>query len=93
MSDIEDTFKVLKERKQEKRADNMQQSTRFITRKGIYFTSHNNGTHLVIDEPNTGVIDFWPSTGLWIPRNTGRKHRGVLKLATYILGEENEQAM
>jgi hypothetical protein len=67
------------------RRENMARSTAELQARGIPFTSHNNGVHLVV----AGAWDFWPSTGPWISRQVGpsgkkREGRGVLKLIARI---------
>lgn len=47
--------------------------------------SNNGGIHLVI-----GDFDFWPSTGLFKNRKTGKKGRGVFNLIK-VLGVDNNQ--
>lgn len=56
--------------------DNMSKSTRkerlafgvdMLTKLGVGFTTHNNGTHLVVSHAGK-VVDYWPSTGRWIER-------------------------
>lgn len=82
MSDIGEHFAFMKERAREKRQSNTEFSTKLIQDSGVDFESKNNGAHLVI-KAESAVIDFWPSTGLWIPRG-GRKNRGVKKLLKFI---------
>ena len=75
-SEMGEIFKAWDEHKKAKKADNLAQSTQILTERGIPFTSHNNGVHLVVDS----CFDFWPSTGKWIERETGKKGRGVFNL-------------
>ena len=84
---MNDTYRLMKERSKVKRAHNKSTSTQFLVSSSIEFRSNDEGTHLIIDEYNTGVIDYWPSTGLWIPRNTKKRHRGIRPLIKYIQGE------
>jgi hypothetical protein len=46
---------------------------------GVEYASHNNGSHIVIKH-GSKVVDFWPSTGLWIIRGVGGYARGINKL-------------
>lgn len=67
----------LKEQSQKKRASNRDNSAKLLEAAGIPFESKNGGVHLVV----AGKYDFWPGTGLWIPRGTGGgKHRGIRSL-------------
>ena len=90
MGDMGDMYREMNRLRKEKRQRNMKDSNTFLVAKGINFRTNNGGAHLIINEPNTGPIDFWPSTGLWIPRNTKKKSRGVQNLITYILGDSND---
>ena len=50
-----------------------------LTAAGIDFEMHNDGTHFIVDR-RAGLVDFWPSRGIWIDRHTksrrGNKKRG-----------------
>lgn len=63
-----------------RRADNRAKSADILTDNDIKFTSHNGGTHLVVE----ARVDFWPGTGLWMVRNTKIKRRGVFNLLKYL---------
>jgi hypothetical protein len=83
--DIGAGWAAYKAARQQKRRENMASSTAELQARGIPFTSHNGGVHLVV----AGAWDFWPSTGLWISRQAGpngkkREGRGVLKLIARI---------
>lgn len=69
----------LKERNQKKRASNRVSSAALLTSAGIPFESKNNGAHLVVHVGQT-VADFWPGTGLWSIRGSGKQRRGVRTL-------------
>jgi hypothetical protein len=71
MTDTE-VYRALRERSQQKRADNREASVKLLRDRGIEFTEHNNGAHLKI-----GNIDFYPGTGLWINVKARLKRRGV----------------
>lgn len=69
--DTMDAFKVMKEAKAERNAEQKVVSTQVLVNAGVRFTSHNNGHHLQIkNKIGVTIIDFWPSTGKW-------KSRGV----------------
>lgn len=80
--DDEHGWKALRQARQEKRSSNQQQSTQLLRKNQIDFTAKNYGIHLIIH--TTPVIDFYPSTGLWIERGTNIKRRGVRKLLNYL---------
>ena len=83
MSEISDTFKGLKEHNQNKRASNRYQSAEYLRTERIPFTVYNNGAHLIV-EGDTGYIDLWPGTGMWICRATQKRGFGVRNLANFI---------
>lgn len=74
-----------KKERQHKREANRASSPEMLTKADIRFQSRNGGAHLIIAHGDT-FIDFWPGTGLWIPRDTKRKSRGVKKLISYVKG-------
>ena len=76
-----------KKQDQERRAALRQSAPALLMKKGINFTSHNGGSHLVIDE--NPPIDFWPGTERWRTRN-GKDGFGVQALLSFI---EEERAL
>ena len=82
MSDMTEGWKSFNETKRQKKYQNQEQSTRILEKESIPFESKNYGTHLVIQ--TKPVIDFWPSTGLWIVRGKDIKKRGVRGLLRYL---------
>jgi hypothetical protein len=83
MSEMGEMFNALKKERQKKRAENRVASTATLVSRGIRFESHNDGIHLMVNGPD-GYVDFWPSTGKWVCRATGRKGRGVKNLIAHI---------
>lgn len=83
MDEDKDIFKAMKEAKRGRRAGNTEKSTQILTERGVAFESKNDGSHLVVQGAGD-VIDFWPSTGLWIVRANGKtesvKGRGIFNL-------------
>lgn len=75
-----DYWRELKELSKQKRASNREHSATFLQAAGITFESKNNGAHLVVTTATGKIVDFWPGTGLWIPRGTKQQVRGVSKL-------------
>lgn len=76
MSDMADDFREMREVASEKKRKNLKKSTDILLENGIRFESKNNGVHLIIQTPG-GVINFWPSTGLFSGAMNGR---GVFNL-------------
>ena len=74
MSEIGDDFKALREMRKEKRASNRESSIEVLTSKDIAFQQLSD-THFRI-----GEFDFWPSTGLFMNRKSGKRGRGVFNL-------------
>jgi hypothetical protein len=88
MGDMAEDFGALKEAGREKRRYNAASSTAFLKEQHIPFEPHNNGAHLVV----AGIVDFWPSTGLWIPRDKKHKRgRGVFKLVRFVRWQRSLQ--
>ena len=82
-----DVKPVYKQRSKVKREGNKNSSTNWLKNCGFSFESHNNGIHLVVST-RKGIVDFWPSTGKWIARDsgkTGRRVKGILDM-----GHDNE---
>lgn len=85
MSEMGEDFAAWREVKQAKRASNTEQSTAILQRSGVTFSSPNDGAHLIV-LAGPHVVDFWPSTGLWIIRKakTNARRRGVRKLIEFV---------
>ena len=76
MSEIAETYNALRHYRSIKRYKNKISSTEILTKHGIPFISKSNGVHLIV----SGRYDYWPSTGLYINRETGKRKRGVFNL-------------
>ncbi len=74
-----DTFGAMRQDSQRRRIKNLDSSTKLLIEKGIKFESKNNGIHLIVED-----FDFYPSTGLFKNRKTGKKGRGVFSLIKQI---------
>lgn len=83
MGDMGDDFNTWKKHKQEKRANNRDDSAAILSRAGIVFESKNIGAHLIV-QAGAKTVDFWPGTGLWIVRGDPQKRRGVRQLVQYV---------
>ena len=78
MSDLAETFRLMKEHTKAKKLSNLEHSTQLLIDKGVEFESKNGGVHLIVS--NNGIIaDFWPSTGKFQIRGKGYS-RGVKNL-------------
>jgi hypothetical protein len=82
-SDIWDAFNDLRKIRQEKRADNREQSAAMLTTEGFSFQRKNDGAHLIV-QADGYVVDFWPGTGKWNTRGyrftvAGRGVRNLIK--------------
>ena len=75
---VKDWYAAKRQMKQQKRKANAEYSTAFLIRKRIPFTSLNGGVMLRIDVKGL-VIDFFPSTGLWLLKD-GTRNRGIFNL-------------
>lgn len=79
---MKELFKIMRERSQEKRSHNREQSAELLKNNGINFERKNYGSHLII--LSTPKIDFYPGTGLWRVRGENKNHRGVRSLLKYL---------
>ena len=86
-SDIGDVFKELRKRGKTKRAKNRENAPRLLKEAGITFDVYNSGAHLIVGHGDV-VVDFWPGTGLWIPRTENTRGYGVHNLISYM--EKND---
>jgi len=87
MGDMADDFNAMREHSQVKRASNRISSAGLLEARGITFESKNGGAHLIVQHEGK-VIDFWPGTGKWIARGSGKNAgcigRGVFPLLKYL---------
>lgn len=83
MSELGEMFKFMDELKKERRASNTEKSTSILIEKAINFESKNGGAHLIVKHGGK-VIDYWPSTGLWVDRKTMKRKGGVFQLIKYL---------
>jgi len=63
----------------ERRAKNRQSSAEVLTEHSVQFEPKNLDAHLIVAHQGK-VVDFWPGTGNYIPRDGGRPGRGVFNL-------------
>lgn len=82
MGDMGDDFRAWREHKQKKRASNREDSAQLLKGAGISFDTNNGGVHLIV-VAQTAIVDFWPGTGLWIPRTTKKRSYGVRNLIDF----------
>lgn len=75
-SDWKEFGQAMKERSQERRANNRFASAKLLVEAGISFDARNNGGHLIVRGLGQ-TFDFWPGTGLWQERGTTQQNRGV----------------
>ena len=86
MSDLTEDYAAMRKYSRAKKQSNKEFSTSLLDRRGVDYESKNNGIHLVVYNRDE-IIDFYPSTGKWIPRG-GKAKRGVLNLLKRIEREE-----
>ena len=79
MSEIGEIFGAMREAGRERRRSNLERSTALLQERGVRFESNNGGIHLIVRGGGL-VVDYWPSTGLFIVRGSGRKGRGGFNL-------------
>lgn len=64
---------------QRRRGSNRENGAKILSEHGISFESKNMGAHLIVNHGGA-VFDFWPGTGKYTPRGSGRSGRGVFNL-------------
>ena len=74
MGDMGEIFRDWGEHKKEKKVQNLESGLKILSEKKIDFKM------LSENHVRVGEFDFWPSTGLFIHRASGRKGRGVFVL-------------
>lgn len=79
MSELGELFGAMREASKDKREQNTEKSTQLLVDRGVNFDSNNYGRHLVVKDSGL-IIDFWPSTGKWTVRGSGKYRRGVFNL-------------
>ncbi len=86
-------YDEMTERSKLKRASNRESSAGVLMDRGISFTAHNKGAHLIVEAVLCGaVFDFWPGTGKFIRRGNGETGRGVFNLIKKIKALESNEA-
>ena len=84
--DLSAIYATMREESRKKKQSNLKFSTALLDKVGIDYESKNNDIHLIVCNKDE-LIDFWPSTGKWIPRG-GTANRGVLELIKLIKDKE-----
>lgn len=79
MSETVELLSGLKHEGKQRRADNRENSARILAENGVKFDVKNSGAHLVVMSEAI-TVDFWPGTGKWIVRKSGKTGRGVFNL-------------
>lgn len=77
--DDSDMWRAHKEESQKRREFNRNSSAQILRDKGIAFDEKNLGAHLIVKHDGK-VADFWPGTGKYQVRGTGKYKRGVFNL-------------
>jgi hypothetical protein len=81
MGDMGEAFRDYAQDRQQKRRENTKRSTDLLKHEGVSFDSRNGGAHLIV----AGIVDFYPGTGLFIPRDRQYgKDRGVFRLLKFL---------
>lgn len=76
MGEMAEVLNAMRQHKKHSRANNTVKRTELLKSHGIKFESKNNGAHLILEHR----FDFWPSTGLWIDRETKKRGGGIPRL-------------
>lgn len=78
-----------KKERQVKKLNNKENSIRILISNNVYFESRNNEVHLIVKHDGV-IVDFWPSTGKFIFRNSSIKGRGVFNLLKKLKVKKHE---
>lgn len=84
MGDMGDDWRAWKADAKEAAAKRRERAPQMLRDKGISFSSHNDGAHLIV-RAGFDVWDFWPGTGKWarrsqLPGKAPKRGRGLLNL-------------
>lgn len=84
MNDETEFWRANREESQLRRATNREHAAQELKRKGVPFSSHNDGAHLVL-KIGQRTVDYWPGTGLWVVRGTrdDQRQRGLQRLLAF----------
>jgi hypothetical protein len=85
MADVGDDARALSDYIQEQHAKRREEGPGALEAAGHKVSVHNRGAHLVVNES----VDFWPGTGRWIARSTGRRGRGIDSLLGWLLKKDH----
>lgn len=77
-------WRVVKEHRQEKKANNYKSSRELLIENNVEFIEKPNGHFIIIGKDARPSHDFWATTGLIIERNTKRRSRGIRNLLRFI---------
>ncbi len=56
-----------------------------LNEQGIPWISNNGGIHIQITGPQKQRVDYWPTTGKWADRTSGKKgQRGLIEVLAHI---------
>lgn len=90
MSEMCEDFREMRKMSAEKRQSNLEKSTEILRENGVLFKSFNHGYQLQINT-KSGIVNFYPSTGLY---NGVLSGRGVFNLLKELgIEVNNEQGM
>ena len=76
MSEMCEIYREMRKMSAEKRQSNLKKSTEILRENGVLFKSFNHGYQLQINT-KSGIVNFYPSTGLY---NGVLSGRGVFNL-------------
>lgn len=91
MSEMAEHFRAINKERRQKRSKRRRSDTDALGEAGIAYEVHNNGQHLIVDRRG-GLVDYWPSSGLWIDRQARtrrglpRRDHGVKTLIAWVKG-------
>ncbi len=76
MGDMVEIFKAMNEEKRLRRQLSLKWNMELVLKSGVSFVTKNDGFHLILEDH----IDFWPSSGKFFDRETGKYGQGLNKV-------------
>lgn len=86
MSEMGDAFREHREYMRGVKEARADEALDILSKSGIAFETLDCGRHLIFRDGNQ-VVDFWPTTGRWFDRKSGRRGRWVDRLLEHLSGQ------
>lgn len=77
---LAEKFRARREESQARRERHRQMAPEMLRQAGFRFLERNDGAHLIVEDR----VDFWPGTGRWMVRTSGRVGYGIVNLIAFL---------